>query len=222
MKSYPLHSTPEETGLIEQAKIAMDENVSSEPLAALGDLDTLKLDEIMLSKVEDAARLVEEGAAHHLLDGGKAIPTGGAMVTGADGKGYVNLPADFMRLVSFKLAGWKTAVTEAITEEHPAYLMQGSRWAGIHGNSERPVVAIVHRDGGYRLEFWSADGIAVIERALYIPLPVITDGRIALCPRLRSAVVYRIASMSAAILGMSDQAAMLLGTSNELAGITGS
>ena len=35
--------------LVREAKVAIDENVSSEPLASLGDLDTLTLDEILLS-----------------------------------------------------------------------------------------------------------------------------------------------------------------------------
>ena len=39
-------------------------------LSALGDVDTLSLEEIIESKIETAARMVETSASHLLLDGG--------------------------------------------------------------------------------------------------------------------------------------------------------
>ena len=208
--------------LVREAKVAIDENVSSEPLASLGDLDTLTLDEILLSKVEDAARLVEEDAAHHLLDAGKPF---GASVEWESQEGYgsgkVNLPADFMRLVTFRMSDWFKPVTEAITEEHPLYSQQSSRYLGVRGNPERPVVAIVHGAACQVLEFYSCSagpGVRV-SVARYLPIPTVKDGSIDLCPKLSRAVVYRLASMACAIVGHSELSALLLGTSNELAGI---
>lgn len=208
--------------LVREAKVAIDENVSSEALTALGDLDTLTLDEILLSKVEDAARLVEEGAALYLLDAGKPF---GASVEWESQEGYgagkVNLPSDFMRLVTFRMSDWYKPVTEAITEDHPLYIQQSSRYLGVRGNPERPVVAIVHGAAGQVLEFYSClagPGVRV-SVARYLPIPTIKEGSIDLCPKLERAVVYRLASMACAIVGHSELAALLLGTSNELAGI---
>lgn len=209
--------------LVEEARIAIDRNANSTPLASLGDVDTLTIDEIIRSKVEDAARLVEESAAHHLLDAGKPFA---ASVTWENdvagyGAGRVVLPDDFMRLVTFRMSDWYMPVTEAITEEDAAYPMQASRYAGVRGNPQRPVVAIVHGATGQELEFYSCSagpGVRV-NAARYIPLPKIAGGYIDLCPKLERAVVYRLASMAAAIVGASDLAALLLGTSNELAGI---
>lgn len=212
--------------LVREAKVAIDENVDSTPLASLGDIDTLTLDEILRSKVEDAARLVEEGAAHYLLDAGKNF---GASVTWENdvagyGAGRVNLPSDFMRLVTFRMSDWYKPVTEAITEDNPIYLQQSSRYAGVRGNPERPVVAVVHAEAGQVLEFYSCSagpGVRV-SVAKYLPLPTVKNGYIDLCPKLQRAVVYRLASMACAIIGHSELAAMLLGTSNELAGIAAS
>jgi hypothetical protein len=208
--------------LVREARIAIDQNNNSTPLASLGDIDTLTLDEIIRSKVEDAARLVEEGAAHYLLDAGKPF---GASVEWESQPGYgagkVNLPSDFMRLVTFRMSDWYRPVTEAITEEDPTYPMQSSRYAGVRGNPQQPVVAIVHGVTGQVLEFYSCQagpGVQV-STARYIPVPKIIEGYIDLCPKLVRAVVYRMASMAAAITGASDLAAMLLGTSNEIAGI---
>lgn len=210
--------------LIREAKVAIDENVSSQALTALEDIDTLTLDEIIRSKVEDAARLVEEGAAHYLLDAGQVF--GGVIYWESDVEGYgagrVNLPDDFMRLVGFQMSDWSRPVTDAITETDPRYLMQSSRFGGVRGNPQRPVVAITHGATGLVLEFYSCTkGPGThIKSAHYIAVPkVSTTGTIDLCPKLERAVVYRLASMTAAIIGAPDVAANLLGTSNELAGI---
>ena len=209
--------------IIREAKVAIDENVSSEALTALGDLDTLTLDEIIRSKVEDAARLVEEGAAHYLLAAGKSF--GGSIEWESQegyGAGKVTLPNDFMRLVTFRMSDWSRPVTEAITEEHPLYAQQSSRYLGVRGNPERPVVAIVHGAAGQVLEFYACSagpGVRVAV-AKYLPIPTIKDDYIDLCPKLERAVVYRLASMTCAIVGHSELSAQLLGTSNKLAGIT--
>lgn len=208
--------------LVKEARIAIDRNCNSEPLAALGDVDTLTVDEIIRSKVEDAARLVEESAAHELLDGGSQF--GGAITWQSEegyGAGSIALPQDFLRLVTFLMSDWDYPVTEAITEENPLYPVQKSRYGGVRGNPQRPVVAITHGPTGLNLEFYSctAGPGTHIRMAHYIPVPKIENGRIGLCPKLKRAVVYRMASMAAAIIGASDLAALLLGTSNELAGL---
>ena len=213
--------------IVRKAKIAIDQNVSSQELASLGDTDTLTLDEIIRSKVEDAARLVEEGAAHYLLDGGQNF--GGAIERSGmpAGAGRIKLDSTFLRLVVFQMSDWVKAATDVITEDDPAYLLQRSRYAGIRGNSERPAVAIIHTTDGPVLEYYGSSDTSIVKRFLYIPIPKIetkgtsspNDDTIALCPKLYRAVVYRLASMTAAIIGASDVAAMLLGTSNELAGV---
>lgn len=208
--------------LVEEARVAIDRNNNSEPLTALGDVDTLTVDEILTSKVEDAARLVHEGAAHYLLDAGE--PFGDSIEWEGQpgyGAGKVILPHDFLRLVTFRMSDWYSPVTEAITEDSPLYSQQSSRYLGVRGNPERPVVAIVHGANGQVLEFYSCHaGAGVrVSVAKYLPVPTIKDGKINLCPKLERAVVYRLASMASAIVGASDLAALLLGTSNELAGI---
>ena len=210
--------------IIREAKVAIDENVSSQALTALGDTDTLTLEEIIRSKVEDAARLVLERAARPLLDGAK--PLTGPVLWESDTAGYgagrIVLPGDFLRLVTFQMSDWARPVTEAIDEDSPLYLMQSSRYGGVRGNAQKPVVAVTHNhDSGPALEFYSCEagpGVT-IKRALYIAVPKITGGVIALPVKLRSAVVYRIASMTAESLGDANLATMMLARSNQLAWI---
>lgn len=209
--------------IIEDVRIAIDQNSDSSALSSIMDTDTLELEQIIRSKVEPAARLVHEEAAHSLLDKGKALtdPVVWQSEPGY-GAGSIELPDDFLRLVTFKMSDWDMAVTSPITDEHPSYAMQKSRYAGIRGNVQRPVVAIVHGALHDVLEFYSCSagpGVRV-SRACYIAVPKIDNADyIGLCPKLRDAVVYRAASMTAQSTGNIELAAMLLASSNDLSGI---
>jgi len=208
--------------IVQEAKVALDENVSSAALASLGDVDTLTLDEIIESKVADAARIVENSASASLLDSGKAF---GESI-GWDGQpgygaGYIHLPDDFMRLVCFQMSDWDYAVALAITEDSPQYQMQRSRFAGVRGNPQKPVVAITSQPIGLVLEFFScySGENAFIKKARYIPIPRIKNGKIELCEKLKRAVVYYSAYLAALSLGNGDAAAAMLATARELADI---
>lgn len=208
--------------IVLEAKVALDENVSSTALSGLGDVDTLKLDEIVESKIVDAAMVIEQNAPSYMLDSGKAF---GESI-GWDGQpgygaGYIHLPDDFMRLVCFQMSDWDYAVTIAITEDSPQYQMQRSRFAGVRGNPQKPVVAITSQPIGLVLEFfscYSGEG-AFIKKARYIPIPRIKNGKIDLCEKLKRAVVYYTAYLAALSLGNGDAAAAMLATAKELAEI---
>lgn len=209
--------------IVVEAKVALDENVDSTALSGLGDVDTLKLDEIIESKVVDAARVIESNAPAYLLDSGKAF---GESI-GWDGQpgygaGYIHLPDDFMRLVCFQMSDWDYAVTVAITEDSPQYQMQRSRFSGVRGNPQKPVVAITSQPIGLVLEFFScySGDNAFIKKARYIPIPRVRNGKIDLCEKLRRAVVYYTAYLAALSLGNGDAAAAMLSTARELAEIT--
>lgn len=218
MKSYTVAE------IKEAVRVALDENNSGAPLASLGDIDTLTLDEIIESKIEDAARQVLERAAHWLLGKGKLLS--GSVFWESQpgyGAGHINLPADFLRLLTFKMSDWSHPVIDAITEDDPLYQLQSSRYGGIRGNVQRPVVAVTHRANGLSLEFFSCDtGPSVeVESAKYIPVPKIDDdGYISFSEQLYRPIVYRVASMAASTIGEGETAASLLKTSNELSGIT--
>ena len=51
-----------------EIRIALDQNMTSSQLLATGDIDTLSLEEIIESKIVDAARIVENQAPSYLLD----------------------------------------------------------------------------------------------------------------------------------------------------------
>ena len=218
--------------LVKEVRVALDENATSEQLSGFGDSETLTLDAIIESKIEGAAKVTELNAPFHLLDGGEGFcdsenPIADNSVAWASGEvgigyGVAKLPDDFLRLVSFKMSDWDYAVTTAITESDPRYAMQHSRYGGIKGNPQRPVVAVVQRPSGLCLQFFTCRGGAevTVEIAQYIPIPRIADGKISVCEKLKPAIVYYAAYQTALTLGSSELAAALLLMAKELAEIT--
>lgn len=199
-------------------RIALDQNMVSTQLISTTDIDTLSLNDIIESKIEDAARIVMRDAPLHLLDGGKAFGESIHWFSREGiGGGYIVLPDDFLRLVAFQMSDWSYAVTTAITEDHPLYSLQSSRYAGIRGNPQRPVVALIS-EYPLLLEFYSCSagaGVSV-KRARYIPMPKIEDGWITFCEKLRPAIIYYAAHLTALTIGNADLATVMLNTSKEL------
>lgn len=182
-------------------RIAVDMNRESTPLLLDGDTETTSFDDIIYAKLTDAVRMVEMEAPLNLLEQGHQF--GDNVVWGEDGKGWILLPDDFMRLVVFKMSDWRHSVSEAITQDEPKYSRQWSRWKGICGNPEKPVVAIVNRAEGNVLEFFSChDDTATVEQAVYVPLPRIDlDGGIDVSEKCYKAAVYRAAALALASIG---------------------
>ena len=181
--------------IVQEAKVALDENVDSTALSGLGDIDTLTMEEIV-----------------------ESIGWDGQPGYGA---GYIHLPDDFMRLVCFQMSDWDYALTMAITEDSPQYQMQRSRFGGVRGNPQKPVVAITSQPIGLVLEFFScySGEDAYVKKARYIPVPRVRNGKIELCEKLKPAIVYYTAYLSALSMGEGDAAAALLSTARELAEI---
>lgn len=220
-------------------RVAIDMNMSNEQLLITDDNDTLTLDEIIIAKLTDAVRIVEMEAPATMLESGHDF--GGVTVDDAteqttsstedstdnksdnvfwttDGKGFIILPDDFMRLVAFRMSDWKRTVFEAISDNDPQYALQSSKWKGICGNPEKPVCAIVRRSEGKVLEFYScSDDTATVVQATYVPIPKIDiDGGIDIPEECYQAVVYRAASLALASIGETQLSATMLEISKSL------
>ena len=191
-------------------RVAIDMNKGDEPLIMEGDTDTLTFDEIIYAKLADAVRLVETEAPLFMLESGHDFGECDTYI-GEDGKGFIILPNDFMRLISFRMSDWRRTVYEAISESDPQYALQSSRFKGICGNPEKPVVAIVRRSEGKVLEFYSCKTEeASVAQATYLPIPKIDrDGGIDVAEDCYRAAVYRAASLALASVGDQLSTTML-------------
>ena len=191
-------------------RVAIDMNRGDDPLFMEGDTDTLTLDEIIYAKLADAVRMVETEAPPHLLESGHDFGESDTYI-GEDGKGFIILPHDFMRLIAFRMSDWQRTIFDAISETDPEYALQSSRFKGICGNPEKPVVAIVRRSEGMVLEFYSCrNEAATVAQATYIPMPEIDrDGGIDVAEKCYRAAVYRAASLALASVGDQLSTTML-------------
>ena len=192
-------------------RVALDENNTSATLSSLGDVDTLSVEEIIESKLEDAALIVHRDAPRHLLDVG--LPFSGTIRWESAvgyGRGVMTLPADFLRLVTFRMSDWRKDVTEPIYEDDPRYALQLSAFSGVRGCPEKPVVALIQAPEGLTLELYSCEaGESIqVEKARYLPRPKIREGKLAICDYA--------GALTALTLGNGEQAKALMETRKTL------
>lgn len=191
--------------IIKDTRIALDQNMISEKLIEIGDIDTLSLNDIIKSKVVEAVTRVHSQAPIYLLDGGNNF--GDAVYWKELESGWVLLPDDFMRLIVFRMSDWERDVYHAIAEDDPEYEMQSSRFKGIRGTPQKPVCAIVVRPEGRVLEFYSCkSNEALVSKAVYLPYPRIDDNNgINICKRCYTSVIYTISSLVLSAYGDSQK-----------------
>ena len=208
--------------ICKQVRIAMDENGVDEKLLSAGDADTLELDEIIKSKIEEGVKAVEMAAPVFMLHSGHCFTEdtssddtlnnveetetesfkSGAVYWNGDGSGFIILPDDFCRLVSFKMSDWKRTVHTAISSDDPQYELQSSEFGGIRGNVDKPVVGIVMRSLGLTLEFYSCESEeAIVSESDYLPEPKIADGCIDISEKCYKSCIYHIAALVLLTIG---------------------
>jgi hypothetical protein len=190
----------------QDVRIAIDENKTSEQLISDEDIDTLSLNEIIRSKIEEAVRRVETAAPSFLLEEGHTF--GDSVCWEGNGSGWTLLPDDFMRLIAFRMSDWERTCYNAISVDDPLYDLQSSRYKGVRGNVQKPVCAVVNRAEGKALEFFSSKSEdAYVKRASYLPYPEIDeDDGIDISERCYTAVVYTTAALVLTAYGANDRA----------------
>lgn len=140
----------------------------------------LKLDEIT---PYDSGEIVNDSFIDELLDdsaktlqlklpGYLSAPVNMDIESGTDngdGTGFIQLPDDYIRLVTFKMTEWLIAVTVPITEDNPKYNLQKNVY--LRGKPNKPVLVlrnIFDSTSKKILEYFSVSSDHTIERAMYI------------------------------------------------------
>lgn len=105
--------------------------------------------------LDQAAKLVIKVVPVRTLGGGQDIRDlpGVRLCFLKDGVGCIQLPDNFIRLVSFSVRDWEHTVTEALDESSPRYIQQYN--STLRGTPCRPAVFLTQ--GGTRLEFYSTN-----------------------------------------------------------------
>ena len=201
-------------------RIALDRNKMSEELITGEIAEALTLDDLIDERLEKAARVVLLNAPLHLIGSGKVLPTDEIRWKSQPGYGMgtILLPSDYLRLVTFQMTDWERAVTQPITEESPVYARQHSRYPGMRGCPQRPVVALVTYPAGLALEFFSCRGgeKVAVKRARYLAIPLLDQGNIELPEKCYDGIVYTTAAMVCALLKENELAQSLGETAKQL------
>lgn len=79
----------------------------------------------------------------------------------SDGSGIVQLPADFLRITSFKMAEWDRPVTNPISKQHPVYNLQKNRIT--RGKPSKPICVIDY----YQIDAESGDAYGFVTPGFY-------------------------------------------------------
>lgn len=67
--------------------------------------------------------------------------------------GYINLPSNFLKMVSLKMEDWSRPVTTFISDIHPEYKLQMNQYT--RGGTSKPVCALIGDSTGVILEYFS-------------------------------------------------------------------
>lgn len=205
--------------IVRDVRICFDENQSGLTISGISDPDTLLLDEIIASKIEEAVDMVHMAAPYHiLLENGKALQDQpvGISFDNEETCGYVKLPRDFMRLVMFQMSDWLYPVYNTLSAESPEYAKQKSPIKALRGSYDRPVCAIAARGAHKVLEFYSCKtNTATVTQCLYIPYCKIIDngGQAFVSNNCYKSMVYACAALTASTCGDKERAEMFFNLS---------
>lgn len=176
------------------------------------DIDTLELDELIESKLCEAADIVRLTAPLDRVEPNSFRFLGrelGEEEIDEAGRGILELPDDFLRLIVFQLDSWRRPVYEFVGVEDPRYQLQWSRWSGVRGTNEKPVVAVTSGShGGTQLsvEFFCGKAGDKVIRGSYLKRAAITEdslGRyLSLDERCYKDVVNKAAELVTMSLGL--------------------
>lgn len=202
------------TQICTDVRKAMDRNSTAdqESLLEFAKNGTLTFDDIVTDIIPRAARIVLNNAPLYLVGTGKEMETDVAWESQPGyGMGFTMLPDDFLRIVSFQMTDWERPATSAITEDNPLYARQRSRFVGLKGCPQRPVIAIVTYPTGKALEFFSCRGgeKVAVRRARYIAIPEVTSSKIDLPEKCYDGIIYTIAAMVSSVLKDNDLTTIL-------------
>lgn len=120
-------------------------------------MDERNVTAVIRTNIPYALTYLLENAPVEKLDetgiSGEGSYVAGTFSIDANMMGQARLPDNVLRIVSARLSSWKQSPVP-VNEQSEEYLMQGDEYA--RGTWDRPVTAVVHRQGSRWIELYSA------------------------------------------------------------------
>lgn len=198
--------------IIQTVRVCLDENRIDAALFAVGDEETLQLDDVIRSKIEESVDMVHKKAPYYMLEQGHNLEETDEVGIHWEGEkpcGWLLLPDDFMRLVVFEMSDWERPVYSMIMPGTTEYRRQRSRQGGVRGTVQRPVCVYGVRPYGRVMEFYSCKNQeATVTQGVYIPHAKIeiVNGveSIDISKQCYTAMVYMVAGLTLATRGEKE------------------
>lgn len=101
----------------------------------------------------------------------------------SDTSGYVNLPADFLKLGAFRMSDWETTAFNPLPATSLARRLQQTPYPGLKAHPSKPEIFLAPSPCGFRLEFFGCENReAYPVVASYIPIPEVNDKNLIFLP----------------------------------------
>lgn len=196
------------------------------------DYETVYMDNIIKSRINDALRWVIFNADTSLLDGSDTGDGTGCIIQESLPSreitkarledGYVVLPNDFVRCIRIKADGWARAIHEPIAEDSEQYLMQSDDVA--KADKSRPQAAIIRTCPNKIEPFPKVGGKDKIHVTYAITPSEIDlsdlDASFGIPPKLKTAFIYYLAYLVMIAYDDSSKASNMLATAKMNAGVS--
>lgn len=201
---------------IEEFVRARLDEVSHGNDAGFIDADSLNIKRAIESAAVPVIRNIHLIAPNVLLDGIQYVPKSvQTIIQDSEVCGLrINLPDNFLRLVSVKVAQWDRPTQTLVAEDSVEYRKQKNKF--LRGTRHNPVAAIVHSVNGttpgYSIELYPYNtqyNPALSLSMLYVPeILMLRSGttEFTICPKLEQACMYAITAEVARGFDMIDNA----------------
>ena len=190
--------------VVKEVRVILDENKVSPSLDGVGELDTLSTDEVIESCIDKALRIVMMHADTELFDSGTTLERNKYKPAKQQDNGViygiVELPDDYIRMLSAKLYGWDYALGYAHPRGSDMYYVQHGHSKSLLATHDRPV-AVVTPDGKH-VELFPVHSMSEesLEHFIYLSSPSTAEGYV-ISDKLYPGVIYVCASLVATSFG---------------------
>lgn len=168
-------------------------------------------DLLINAHLDEATKDILMSAPLSVLIPTKSSTANGTPFSEGSTKGYIDLPANFLRLSQFKMVEWLTTVEKAITPEHPKYKFQKD--ANMCGGIAKPVAVLNWRNNSGTLtrtiEYYSVISSHAIDKLFYLH-DMLAEDFVSANPMLLPSLAWMCAGKIMQILSMAPQFQMAM------------
>lgn len=210
--------------LVKEVRVVLDHNMEDTKLKEFGDTNTLTLDEIIESKLIDAANVIGENAPYYMVDNATNWKDESTLIDFSNKKigsdiyiVSISLPSDYLRLVSIKMSDWVHDVKVETDSNSLDYELLFNEFSGVVGTPNNPRITVSNENK--KVYLYCSEQGSTLEHFYYLPKIQESGENMNISTLLKRAIVYYAASLTAATYSDYNAMNVLQGIAYNLAHI---